>query len=102
MAVLNERDAERKKLELEECFDNLLGKSYGADNAEIESLASKSATDFRNTGKMNIYKPTLKGQTPRKVTDGPIKPSQAVVARMPSGNGGRQPETKHGTFMADQ
>ena len=102
MAVLNERDAERKKQELKECFDDLLGKSYGADNAEIESLASRSATDFRNTGKMNIYKPTLKGQTPRKAIDGPIKPSQEIVARMPSGNGGRQPSTKHQTFMGDQ
>ena len=57
MAVLNQREAERKELELEQCFDNLLGKAQGVDNAEIESIASRSATDFRNTGKMNIYKP---------------------------------------------
>ena len=81
MAVLNQREADRKELELEQTFDNLLGKAQGVDNAEIESIASRSATDFRNTGKMNIYKPTLKGQTPRKMQPdsssgaGPIKPT---------------------------
>ena len=42
-----------------------MGKAQGVNNEEIESIASRSATDFRNTGELNIYKPTLKGSTPR-------------------------------------
>lgn len=57
MEVLNQRDKDRQELELEQCFDQLIGKAEGVDGAEIDSIASKSATDFRNTGKMNIYKP---------------------------------------------
>lgn len=65
MEALESREKDRQELDLEETFQNLIGKAHGVDNEEIESIASRSATDFRNTGKMNIYKPTLKGATPR-------------------------------------
>ena len=65
MEALASRDKDRQELELEQTFKDLMGKAEGVDNDEIESVASRSATDFRNTGKMNIYKPMLKGATPR-------------------------------------
>lgn len=52
-------------MELEQTFENLIGKVSSDNREEIESVASRSATDFRNTGKMNIFKPNLKGMTPR-------------------------------------
>ena len=60
---------DRQELALAECFDQLMDKAEGADKQEIESIASKSATDFRNTGQMSIYKPNLKAPTPRKTNN---------------------------------
>jgi len=78
MEALNQRDRDRQELELEQTFENLIGKATGVDNDDIESIASRSATDFRNTGKMNIFKPTLKGMTPRNTEPVPpaTKPSK--------------------------
>ena len=89
MEHLQERERARQQLELESLGDQLLGQAQGVDNEEIESIASRSATDFRNTGELNIYKPTLKGQTPRMMEPPKKQSTKPVVAtaaaRRPSG-----------------
>ena len=66
MEALAQREKDREELELDATFKELLSKAQGVDNDDIESIASQTATEYRQTGKVNIYKPTFKtGQTPR-------------------------------------
>ena len=65
MEALERRDKDRQELELEDTFKSLLGKASGVDKKDIDDVASQSASEFRETGKISIYKPTLRGNTPR-------------------------------------
>ena len=40
MEALNRREKDRQELELETCFDELLGKASGVNADDIESVAS--------------------------------------------------------------
>ena len=80
MDALAQREKDREELELDATFKELLSKAQGVDNDDIESVASQTLTEYRQTGKVNIYKPSLKtGQTPRMetkektVSGGPIR-----------------------------
>ena len=65
MEALERREKDRQEIELEETFKSLMGKASGVDKKDIDEVASQTASEFRDTGKINIYKPTLRGNTPR-------------------------------------
>ena len=78
MEALERRDKDREELELDATFKELLSKAQGVDDDDIESVASQTVSEYRQTGKVNIYKPTFKtGQTPRaekeKALGGPVR-----------------------------
>lgn len=83
MDLLNKREKDRQELELEMCFDKLLGKAEGVEEQEIEKVANQSAKEFRESGKLNIYKPQLKGMTPRKGADLAI-PKPVALSKPPT------------------
>lgn len=80
MEALERRDKDRQELELEDTFKSLIGKAQGVDKQEVDDLASQSASEFRETGKINIYKPTLRGNTPRITSKEDSRIPKKVVA----------------------
>lgn len=83
MDIVNGRD--RQEQELQACFNNLLSKADGVDSQDIEQVANQSAKEFRESGKMNIFKPQLTGMTPRKQESAlkPVKPTHNMHAAQP-------------------
>ena len=78
MDALARREKDREELDMDATFKELISKAKGVDNDDIESVASQTVQEYRQTGKVNIYKPTFKtGSTPRaekdKLTTGPIR-----------------------------
>ena len=82
MDALAQIDKDREEIQMDQTFKDLLGKVQGVEKEEIEDMASRSMTEFRQSGKVNIYKPTLRtGNTPRMQTkeDGQRKPMKVVA-----------------------
>lgn len=61
MDMISRREKDLEELDLQNTFSQLLNKAEDVtDKDEVESLASKTAKEFRESGQINIYKPTLK------------------------------------------
>ena len=68
LEALERREKDREELELDSTFKSLLGKAQGVNSQQVENMARDSASDFRKSGNMNIFKPNLRqptGTTPR-------------------------------------
>lgn len=75
MEALAQREKDREELELDKTFKQLIDKAQGVNNDSIEESASQAANEYRKTGQMNIYKPSLR-TTPRLEQDkGVVKAS---------------------------
>lgn len=64
MDMISRREKDLEELDLQNTFSKLLDKADDsvADKDEVESLASQTAKEFRESGQINIYKPTLKAK----------------------------------------
>ena len=60
MDALAQREKDREELDMDATFKDLISKAKGVDNDDIESVASQTVQEYRQTGKVNIYKPTFK------------------------------------------
>ena len=63
----------------------MLSKADGVDSQDIDQIANQSAKEFRESGKMNIFKPQLTGMTPRKQESAlkPVKPTHDMHGAQP-------------------
>ena len=59
MEALAQREKDREELDLDNTFKKLIDKAHGVNNDSIEESASQAASEYRKTGQMNIYKPSL-------------------------------------------